>query len=134
MKYKKRCAVQFNLEIKCLYKAIDFLSVAKNMCKNMGKNISKSLSGKQSQKRLDHAKQSAIDTLKISSKRLIQKTAETICDLIGNKIGNKIIKVSWCSPQNNWETITNENDKEIPKERYTSPEERQKIIDDIRLI
>ena len=28
----------------------------------------------------------------------------------------------------------NENEKEIPKERYISPEERQKIIDDLRLI
>ena len=60
----------------------------------MGKNISKSLSGKQNQKGLDHAKQSATDTFKISSKRLIQKTAEAICDLIGNKIANKITKVS----------------------------------------
>ena len=30
--------------------------------------------------------------------------------------------------------VTNENDKEIPKERYISPEERRKIIDDLRLI
>ena len=28
----------------------------------------------------------------------------------------------------------NEHDKEIPKERYISPEERQKIIEDLRLI
>ena len=27
------------------------------------------------------------------------------------------------------ETVTNENDKEMPKERYISAEERQKIID-----
>ena len=27
--------------------------------------------------------------------------------------------------QNNLETVTKENDKEIPKERYISPEERQ---------
>ena len=44
------------------------------------------------------------------------------------------MKVSRSLPQNNWETITNENDKEIPKERYISPEERQKVIDDLRLI
>ena len=30
--------------------------------------------------------------------------------------------------QNNSETVTNENDKEIRKERYISPEERKKII------
>ena len=30
--------------------------------------------------------------------------------------------------------ITNEDNKEMPKERYISPEERQKIVDDVRLI
>ena len=30
------------------------------------------------------------------------------------------------SQQNNSETVTNEHDKEIPKERYISTEERQK--------
>ena len=43
----------------------------------------------------------------------------------------KITKVSKNSQQNNLETITNENNKEIPKERYISPEERQKIIDNL---
>ena len=50
-----------------------FLSFAKNMTKNIGKNISKNLSGKYSQKRLDHAKQSAIDAFKTASKRAVQK-------------------------------------------------------------
>ena len=53
--------------------------------------------------------------------------------MIDNKIADRIKKVSRNSPQNNSETITNEHDKEIPKERYISPEERQKIIDDLRL-
>ena len=44
------------------------------------------------------------------------------------------MRVSKNSQQNNSETVTNENDKEIPKERYISPEERQKIIDNLRLI
>ena len=44
-----------------------------------------------------------------------------------------IIKASKNSQQNNLETITNENDKEIPKERYMSPEKRQETIDDLRL-
>ena len=35
--------------------------------------------------------------------------------------------------QNNSETVTNENDKEIPKERCMSPEERQEISDELRL-
>ena len=44
----------------------------------------------------------------------------------------KITKVSKNSQQNNLETIANDNDKEIHKERYISPEERQKIIDNLR--
>ena len=46
----------------------------------------------------------------------------------------KITKVPKKLQQNNLEKVTNENDKEIPKERYISPEERQKIIDNLRLI
>ena len=38
------------------------------------------------------------------------------------------------STQNNSETVTNEHDKEIHTQRYISPEERQKIFDDLRLI
>ena len=34
---------------------------------------------------------------------------------------------------NNLETVTNENDKEIPRERYISPEERQEIIYEVML-
>ena len=104
-----------------------FLPFAKNMGKNIGKNMSKILSGKYSLKLLDHAKKSATDALKTSSKRVIQKTAEATGDLICNKIANRIIKVSKNLQQNNSETVTNEHDKEILKERYIPPEERQKI-------
>ena len=52
--------------------------------------------------------------------------------MIVNKIVNKITKVSKSSQQNNSETVTNGHDKEIPKERYISPEERQEIIDELR--
>ena len=55
-------------------------------------------------------------------------------DLIGNKIGNRTMKVWRSSSQNKSETITNEHDKEIPNKRYILLEERQKIINDLRLI
>ena len=97
---------------------------------NIGKNISKNLSIKYSQKLLDHAKKSATDALKTASKRAIQKTTEATGDLIGNKTADKIAKVSKTLPQNN--SVTNE--EEILRERHISPEERQKIIDGIRLI
>ena len=79
-------------------------------------------------KRLWIMKQSAIDPLKTSSKRFIQKTAEATGDSVGNKIIDKIIRVSKTSPQNNLET-----NKEIPREKYTSPELKLKIIDYLRL-
>ena len=47
-------------------KAYGFLSFAKNVGKSNGKNISKILSGNYSPKRLEHAKQSATDALKIT--------------------------------------------------------------------
>ena len=109
-------------------KGYGFLSFAKSKGKNIGKNISKSLSGKYSQKFLDHAKQSATDAFKTASKRAIQKTAEATGDLIGNKIANKITVVL-----KNSEIVTNEHDKEIPRERYISPEKRPEIIDVLRL-
>ena len=52
------------------------------------------MSSKYRQKLLDHAKQSSTDLFKTASKRPIQKTAEATGDLIGNKIANKIKKVS----------------------------------------
>ena len=88
---------------------------------------------KYSQKLLNHAKQSTTDAIKTNSKRVIQKTAETAGYFIGNNIANKITKVSKNSQQNNSETVTNENDKEKPKERFISPDERQEIIDKLRL-
>ena len=72
--------------------------------------------------------------LKLLKKRVILKTAEATSDLIGNKIADRITKVSRSSQQNNWKIIINKHDKEIPKERYTSPEKRQKVSEDLRLI
>ena len=54
--------------------------------------------------------------------------------MIGNRIANRIINVWRSSPQNTSEIITNEHDEEVSKQRYISLEERQKIIDDLRLI
>ena len=120
-------------------KGYGFLSFAKNMRRIIGKNISKSLNSKFTETLLDHTKQSATDALKTVSKRAIQKAATATGDLIGNKIADKITKLSRGSPQNNSETVESETekiefDREIPKERYTSPEKRQRIIDKLTLI
>ena len=76
------------------------------------------------QKFLDHAKQSAT-LFKTASKRAIQKTAEVTGDLTGDKIANKITGVLKNLQQNNSETVASDHDKEIPKEKYISPKERQ---------
>ena len=104
------------------------------MGKNIDKNISKNLSGKYTLKLLDHAKKSATDTFKTTSEKVIQKAAEATGDLIGNKIADRNAILWKSSPQNNSETITNEDDKQILKERYISPKDRQKFIDDLRFI
>ena len=109
-------------------KGYGFFSFAKNMGKNIGKNISKNLSVKDDQKLLDHAKKSATDAFKTASKQAIQKTREATGDFIGNKIADRITKLS-----KNPETVSSEHEKEIPKERYISPEARQDVIDELRL-
>ena len=101
-------------------KGYEIFSFAKNMGKYFGKNISKNFGGKQILKLLDYAKKSATDPFKTASKREIRKSAEATGDFIG----------FW--QQNNFETVTNEHDKELPKERHISLEERLKIIEGLR--
>ena len=96
--------------------------------------MGKSLSNKYGQKLLDSAKKSTTDAIKTASNRAIQETAEASGDLIGNKISDIITSVSKKSAKelpNNDET-----DVEIatPKKIYISPEERQQIIDVLRLV
>ena len=100
-------------------------------CLSFAKNIGKSLSNKYGQKLLDSAKKSTADAIKTASKRAIQKTAEATGDLISNKIADKITSVSKKSNNNN----NNNEDVEITahKKRYISPEERQQIINELRL-
>ena len=88
------------------------------------KKVAKNLKNKYGQKLVDTAKKSATDALKIADKRAIQKTAEGTGDLVGNTIANKITSISK-KPAS--EPHKNGASNEIPKERYISPEERQKI-------
>ena len=114
-------------------KGYGFLSIAKNLGKN--------LSNKYGQKLPDSAKKSTTDAIKTASKRAIQKTAEATGDLIGNKIADKMTggaspKDVSISKKPVKELPNNEEDMEITthKKRYISPEERQKIIDELRLV
>ena len=98
---------------------------------SFAKNIGRNLNDKYDQKPVDSAKKSATDAFKIASKRAIQKTAEATGDLVGNAIANKITSISKKLAS---EPHSNAASNEIPKERYISPQERQKIIDELRLI
>ena len=125
-------------------KDYEFFSFAKNNGWDIGKNTSKRFSGKYSygmlatrQNILDHPEESARDALKPTPKRSNEKTAEATGDSLGNKIADRIIKVLLQNNNKNKlcnETVTNEHEKEKPKERYISQEEKQKTIDDLRLI
>ena len=93
-------------------------------------SFARSMSNKYGNKLVDTAKKSAADTIKIASKRAIQKTAEATGDLVRNKFSDKITSVSKKKSNNN-----NNDDVKLtnPKKRYISPEERKQIIDDLRL-
>ena len=61
---------------------------------SFGKHIGKNLSSKYGQRRLDSAKMSKANAIKLASKRAIQKTEEATRDLIGNKIADKLTSAS----------------------------------------
>ena len=78
-------------------------------------------------------KKSTADAVKTVSIRAIQKTTG---DLISKKIANKITSVSK-KPSNelqNDETESKVSPKDVPNKRYISPQERQQIIDELRLV
>ena len=114
---------------------------------SFAKNTGKSLSNKYDKKLLDCTKQSTTDAIKTVSKRAIQKTTEATGDLIGNKTADKITSVSKKPSNNNNNNDNNNNDDNnnnnnnnngnieltTHKERYISPEERQQIINELRL-
>ena len=93
----------------------------------MGRN----LTNKYGEKLLNSAKKSTTDAIKIASNRTIQNTAEKTGDLIGNKIQDKIISISKTFSKELHSQ--NENEIEIRK-KDISPEKRQQIIDEVRLV
>ena len=120
--------------MRCLIESRDRIYVKQYVLLSFAKNMGQSLSNKYGQRLLDSAKKSTTDAIKTASRRAIQKTAEATGDLIGNKIADKITSVSK-KPSNNNKNNNNE-DVEITahKKRYMSPEERQQIINELRLI
>ena len=121
-----RCSIEPSDRI--YVKGYGFLSFAKSM--------GKSLSNKYGQNLIDSAQKSTTDVIKTASKRAIQKTAEATGDLIGNKTADKITRVSKKKSTKELPNDETEEDMKITthKKRYISPEERQQIINESRLV
>ena len=63
--------------------------------------------------------------METASKRAIQNIEEATGALIGNEIADKITEVSKLSPRNISETVTNEHNKEIPKNDISLQEKEE---------
>ena len=100
---------------------------------SFAKIIGESLSNKYSQKIIDTAKKSAPDVIKIASQWAIQKTAEATGYLVGNKITDKITGISKKYTEE-LPTIDEDGELSTHKKRNISPEERQQIINELRLV
>ena len=88
---------------------------------SFARNISDKYSKSLMDKGIDVSKKFA----KTAGKKILEETAKATGDLIGNKIADRITSASKKSHD--------EVNNEILKERYISPKERQKIIDELKL-
>ena len=92
-------------------KGYGFMSFARNFSDKYSKSLM--------DKGIDISKTFA----KTAGKKILTETAKATGDLIGNKIADKITSASKKS----------HNEDEVNNERYISPKERQKIIDELKL-
>ena len=73
---------------------------------------------------MNTATKTGVDAAKTASKRLVQKTAATTDDLIGNKIADKITSLG----------ESKSKEKEDKRQKiYIPPEKRHQIIDELSL-
>ena len=120
-------------------KGYGFLSFAINFSNKHGKqlmntaiNAGTNFNSTYGKKLTDTAIKAGRDFATLAGKKRVNKNAEASGDLIGNKIADKITSAS-IKPHNE-EIQSDEVNNEMPKERYISPKERQKIIDELKLI
>ena len=93
-------------------KGYGFLSFARNFNDKYGKSL----------------RNASKTFAKTAGKEILKETAKATGDLIGNKIADKITAKP--SKKSHDDKVINA----IPKERYISPKERQKIIDELKLV
>ena len=116
-------------------KGYRFMSFTRNFGNKYGKKLMNTaiktgtnVNSKYGKKLTDKAIKRSKDFATIAGKKIVHKTAGATGDLIGNKIADKITSAS--KKSQNEEIQSNEVNNEIPTERYISPKERQKIIDE----
>ena len=115
-------------------KGYGFMSFARNFGNKYGKKLKNSaiktgtnFKSKYSKKLTDTAIKTGKDFATAAGKKTVHKSAEATGDLVGNKIADKISSAS--KKSQNEEIQSDEVNNEIPKERYISLKERQKITD-----
>ena len=115
-----------------------FLSFARNFGNKYGKKLMNTavktgtnFNSKYGKNLTDTAIKTGKDFVTIAGKKIVHKSAEATGDLIGNKIADKVTSAS--KKSQNEEIQSNDVNNEIPKERYISPKERQKITDELQL-
>ena len=101
-------------------KGYGFMSFARNFSDKCSKSLM--------DKGIDVSKKFA----KTAGKKILKKTAKATGDLIVNKIADKMTAKP-SKKSYNEEIQSDEVNNEIPTERYISPKERQKIIDELKL-
>ena len=124
-------------------KGYGFMSFARNFGNKYGKKLMNTakktgtnFNSKYGKKLTDTAIKTGKDFATIAGKKIVHKSAEATGDLIGNKIADKItakpspknVTSASKKPHNEDEVINR-----IPKERYISPKERQKIANELKL-
>ena len=120
-------------------KGYGFLSFARNFGNKYGRKLMNTpietgtnVNSKYGKKLTDTEIKTGKDFATIAGEKIVHKTAEATGDLIGNEITDKITSAS--KKSQNEEVQSNEVNNEIPKERYIPPKERQKIINELRLV
>ena len=121
-------------------KGYGFMSFARNFGNKYGKKLMNTaiktgtnFNSKYGKKLTDTAIKTGKDFATIAGRKIVYKSAEETGDLIGNKTADKIMAKPSKKSQNE-EVQSNEVNNEIPKEKYISPKERQKVIDELKLI
>ena len=81
-------------------------------------SFTRNLPNKNGTKLLDNANKTRLDAPKTASKKVVHKTAETVYELVGNKISEKIVKPK---------PVSEANPRKV-EEIIISPKEREEIL------